>query len=115
MESSIVQLAKQIGSLEQRMDSIEKYIVALSKLEESTESYPFEVDFNNIKRATVGEIRSIYNSIYDVYITIPIKDQPNELPFLLMVSMTRVELDAYLNGHHGHTIYKITPSYEKYI
>lgn len=123
-QSSIIDLSRHIGSLEQRMDSMEKYIVASTKTQDSKlESdnkfnYPFEIDFENMREATRGELQSIKQSLYDVFIVRPFSENPEEQPQIFNIRITRDELDMYLSqkpSEYGEYIYEIKPLYKDYL
>jgi hypothetical protein len=132
-KESVYQLMKDLGSLEQRMESMEKFVIALNsknseiqasniKQDVMTEDdrefcYPFPSNPEDIIDATPSHLRSIDTSEYKVYIAVPFPEDGTD-PFLFTITITRKELDTYLNqtpGKQGEYIYKITPSYEQFL
>lgn len=122
--TGVVDLARHLGSLEQRMDSMEKCMLAMSTIkEEKTEvtpkfTYPFEIDYDALERATPNHLRSIKSSLYDVYVVTPYPEGEEEMPFLFTIRISRDELDMYLSAlpsRFGEYIYKIVPTYEEFL
>ena len=128
-EESVYQLMKDLGSLEQRMESMEKFVIALNSKNSSDIKkvntpeddrefcYPFPSNPEDIIDATPSHLRSIDTSEYKVYIAVPFPEDGTD-PFLFTITITRKELDTYLNqtpGKQGEYIYKITPSYEQFL
>jgi hypothetical protein len=128
-ENVLLNLSKNIGSLEQRMESMEKVLVVMNSIQPKkltdniTEvnpnefAYSFPYDSEETEPATQCHLRSIANSEYTIYIAVPFPEDGGE-PFLFNIKVTRHELDMYLKhdpGKSGEYIYKIIPSYEKYL
>jgi hypothetical protein len=122
-ESSAIQLAQDIGSLKQRLESLEKALVILSTEVKPTEthkinqfSYPFEIDWDEYHEASMGELRSIKSTTYDIYIAKPHPDMIDDTPRIYKYTINRNELDWYLsqipNETKGEWIYKLIPTYE---
>jgi len=132
-KENVYQLMKDLGSLEQRMESMEKFVIALNSKSSEIQSsdikkvsvtvndhefcYPFPSNPEDIIDATPSHLRSIDTSEYKVFIAVPFPEDGTD-PFLFTITITRRELDTYLNqtpGKQGEYIYKIIPSYEKFL
>lgn len=124
-ELLIAHMLESIGSINQRLNSIETLLYNLNNDTEEEEgaapehfTYPIKsnkIDESNI--ANTNQLRYIKNSMYKVKIAKPYNDTTQ--PLLLDVEMNRDELDEFIaknpGNRFGEYIVSIKPTYEDYL
>ena len=125
MGKEIIELAKQLGEINQRLKTLESLVYNNFEDNENTDdksqdsphrvTYPVVGNVISEKPLTNDQFRMIKNSMCKIQIA---GDFVGTGAVVMETEMTRDELDDYIAknpGLYGEYILKITPAYEEYL